>query len=467
MRSRVTAILLLLLWAALPCACEAPCGDGICDDVERTSGLCPRDCGGARAVYTHIECAEVGRVAVRIDVPEAPRYGDSAPIVVAASTWFVDKYNLDETPFHLVYNPVDIGAVSISHLWPGKNDPETGIASDGTYDYGGPDSLAALRDTIRFALGEIPDIRGAYLHELIDVEPLYDNVGLFASSHAGVVATNVMAYHGETFPGLKYFVGRENPTMAEMYPLEIGHFDELHRPIYNPYYDHAGYTPTSISVDYSTLDWIRNVAYPEGRPVFRVPGSDDYALDDKGPNIDGVRWFSHALTQALLDNGALDLSGWPSDLATPQQTAEFWPYRITVHNYAAIGEKLPELRVLLPFAALDHVQASPDKPHIRQAYDGFRKTAGLWTRLNCDLSYVQSEIHSRASLADGFPDNDANTEPADWFSEAGAWGFADTLAGQMTARTVPLAGVAEMADRVRADSWAPNLDTVLYPQEGR
>ncbi|MBS1250846.1 MAG: hypothetical protein MAG431_02443 [Chloroflexi bacterium] len=176
----------------------------------------------------------------------------------------------------------------------------------------------------------------------------------------------------------------------------------------------------------------------------------------------GKRWFSHPLTQALLDNGVFTLGTWPDDLATPQQTGDFWPYRITVHNYAAIGENLPDLRVLLPFATYDHVQVAPDKPHIRQAYDGFHKTARLWTRLNCDLVYVQAEIHPSASLEAGFPDNEANTEPGDWYAEAEAWGFAGKLAGEMTNRTIPLAGIAEMADRVRADNWEPNLDSVLF-----
>jgi len=412
-------------------------------------------------LYTHIISPENGKIAVRVDLPISPRYGDSAPIVVVASTWFVEKYNLDSTPFHLVYNPVDIGAISVSHLWPGKTDPETNISSEGTYDFGGPKSLTALRDTIRFALGEIPNIDGHYLHEIIAVKPLYDNVGMFASSHAGVVATNVMAYYGDAFPDLKYFVGRENPTLAEMYPLEIGHFDDRHRPIYNPYYNYEGYTPTTIAVDYAYLDWIQNNQFPEGRPMFRVPGGEAYILDNKGPNINGKRWFSHALTQALLDNGVFTLETWPKDVATPQQTGDFWPYRIVVHNYQAIGEKLPNLRVLLPFATYDHVQAAPNKPHIHQAYDGFHKTAGLWTRLNCDLVYVKAEIHPSASLEAGFPDNDANTEPANWHTEAESWGFAGKLDGKITDRTVPLAGIAEMADRVQADNWEPNLDAVL------
>ena len=106
---------------------------------------------------------------------------------------------------------------------------------------------------------------------------------MFASSHAGVVATNVMAYYGESFSELKYFVGRENPTMAEMYPLEIGHFNQQHKPITNPYYNPNNYSPTSISVDYSHLDWVETSMFPEGRPIFVVPGGKDYVLDDKGP----------------------------------------------------------------------------------------------------------------------------------------------------------------------------------------
>ncbi len=412
-------------------------------------------------VTTHIYCPENGRIAVRVDVPQKARYGESAPIVVVASTWFVEKYTKDKIGFHLIYNPVDVGAITITHLWPGKTDPDTGITSDGVYDYGGPDSLAALRDTIRFALGDIPDIDGKYLHDLIQTHPIYKNVGMFASSHAGVVATNVMAYHGKSFTELKYFVGRENPTMAEMYPLEIGHFDEGRTPIYNPYYNHEGYTPTSIDVDYSHLNWIQNEEYSEGRPVFEVEGAKDYILDDKGPTMEGKRYFSDALTQALMNNGVFTRENWPNDVASPETTRDFWPYRTPIDNFEAIGEKLPDLKVLIPFASKDHVQTAPDKPHIRQAYDGFKKRAGLWTRLNCDLSYVQSEIDEGATLENGFPDNDANTEPNDWYTEAEYWGFADKLAGELTARTIPLAGVAEMADRVQSNNWVHNLSSVI------
>ena len=466
----VVAVTVILLFPTEFDACDHN-KDGIVDAKEKE--ICTRQSNtntpaGTRTptapgdfLITHIHCPENGKIAVRVDLPETPRYPEGAPVVVMASTWFVEKYDVKAVGFYSEYDPTAIGAISVTHLWPGKTDSETGISSDGVYDYGGPCSLAALRDTIRFASGEMTDIDGVYLHELISITPLYSNTGLFASSHAGVVATNVLAYYGESLQSVKYFVGRENPTMAEMYPLELGHFDDRHNPVYNPYYDHTAYTPTTISIDYSHVRWLQTDKYP-GVPYFEVPTGNNYIWSQKGPHMKGKKWFSHALTQALLDNGVFTKENWPEDLATPEETGQFWPYRITVHNYPLIGEKLPHVKVMLVFAAYDHVQAAPDKPHIRQAYDGFHKRAGLWTRLNADLSYVQAEIHESASLAHGFPDNAANTEPVNWYREAESWGFAGKLAGELTSRTVPLAGIAEMADRVRADNWEDNLESTLF-----
>ena len=64
-------------------------------------------------------------------------------------------------------------------------------------------------------------------------------------------------------------------------------------------------------------------------------------------------------------------------------------------------------------------------------------------------------------IDENFPDNDANNEPDSWYLEIEDWGFPDKLNNELTARTVPLAGVAEMADRVYYDNWDDNLDEVL------
>jgi len=403
-------------------------------------------------LITYVRSAGIGRIAVRVEVPEIARYPEGAPIVVEASTWFVPKQG-----FHRVNDTTQIGAITVSYLWPEREDPASGARSEGTYDYGGPDSLRALRDVIRFASGLMPNVDGHYISALVAVTPITDNVGLFASSHAGVVATNVLAHHGAELPTVKYLIGRENPTRDELYPLEIGHFDDQGKPVFNPYYTYPdSYSPTALDIDYSTVGWIQNATYPDGRPFFAVPNGLDYVLSGKGPTMWDKRYFSMALTQALSDNNAFAGNPWPADLATVAETQAAWPFRITVHNYPKLATVASNLKVMLVFAADDHVQAAPDKPHIHQAYDGFRKGAGLWVRMNPDRVYVEQV--KGAGPFGAYPDNDANTEPADWMN-ARQWGFPNR---QWRREDVWLASVAEMADRVRVNNWNVNLDTVLF-----
>jgi len=401
-------------------------------------------------IITYIDSPGIGEIAVRIAVPEIPRYSEGAPIVFDVSTWFVPLAG-----FHMKFDATRIGAINILHLWPGKEDPDTGAKSEGTNDFGGTDAIASLRDAILFASGKIPDVNGYYLDELISINPLFDNIGLYASSHSGVVATNVLAYSGKDLETVKYFIGRENPTIPEMYPLEIGHFDERRNPVYNPFYDQSGYTPISIEVDYSTLGWIQNEDYPEGRPYHFVPNGDDYIQDGKGPTIWGKRYFSTPLTQALLDNGVFTLETWPEGVATPQETMDIWPYRTTVYNYEKIKENLSDLKVMLVFASDDHVQSAIDKPHIHQAYDGFHEKAGLWTRLNPDLAYAR---YMNESFMEKFSDNPANQEPGDW-NKSRFWGHPYS---NDTIEPMSLAAMAEMADRIQADQWSPDLEEVLF-----
>jgi hypothetical protein len=406
-------------------------------------------------LITHVHTPEVGNVVVRARLPEEPRYPEGAPVVVDIAGFFVPSVG-----FHQSLDATQIGAIHVDYLWPGKDDPRTGVRSDGEYDHGGPDCLAALRDVIRFAAGLALDVDGHTIEELLAVTPLTDNIGLYAFSHPGIAATNVLAHHGGDMPTIQYLIGRENPTIDEMYPLELGYYTDDCVPVFNPYYHPEDYTPTTIHIDYSTVGWLQNDQYPEGRPFFAVPDGPDHVLSYKHPTMWGKRYYSRPLTQALLDNGALSLENWPDDLATPEETQVTWPYRTTVHNYPFLATSAPQLKVMLVFATDDHVQAAPDKPHIRQAYDGFRKTAGLWVRMNPDFAYVQA----MTDVAEGdkrFPDNPANTEPNDWMN-ARAWGYGGAGGSPLVTRMVPLAAIAEMADRVRADEWSANLDEVLF-----
>ena len=423
--------------------------------ADRVQGVfTPTPAGGELVTYVDSDGDDI---AVRIEVPLQPRYPEGAPVVIEVSTWFTPK-----SGFHRVNETTRIGAITVSYLWPERVDPATGAQSEGVYDYGGSDSLEVLRDVIRFASGLIPDVDGYYIDELVAVTPLTDNVGLFASSHSGVMATNVLAHHGSELPAVKYLVGRENPTRDEMYPLELGHFDDQRNPVYNPFYDEDDYSPTTVTVDYSTVGWYQEDPQSPGRPYFAAgKGLPEHILHETiSPTMWGKRYYSRAITQALLDNGALTLENWPEDLATPAETQAAWPFRITVHNYPAFVTQASNLKVMLVFAQDDHVQSAETKPHIHQSWDGFTDAAGLsWVRLNPDLAYVQD---INPSYVSGFPDNPANSEPADWH-DIRPWGFSAGPGG--IREDVWLASVAEIADRVREDNWDDNLDEVLveYP----
>ena len=412
-------------------------------------GAFPRSIRGG--VITAVESDGIGWIAVEILSPSRPRYDDGAPVIVNVSGFFTGA-----TGFKYELDPDAIGAIYVTYLWPGQTDRQTGAVSEGIFDYGGPDCLRALRDVARFATGEIPDIDGRYLHELTGTAPLYNVAGLYAFSHSGIAAANVLALHGEDLQQVRFFVGRENPTIDEMYPLESGHWDdETGRAVHNPFYDPSGYTPTSIAIDYSSVEWSTS----EERPFFVVPDGADYFCSAKHPRMWGKDYWSTGLLQALLDNGSLTRETWPETLATPEEAARNWPFRTTVDNYPRLAEVLPDLKVMLVFAADDHVQAAIDKPHIHQAFDGFRHRAGLWCRMNPDLAYTEAFIGPGSGAA--LPDNPADAEPADWM-RIRTWGYLNPHGANLN-RHVAAAAVAEMCDRTYYDAWAPDLTSVLAP----
>lgn len=404
---------------------------------------------------TYVESEGIGRIAVHIRTPRTPRYEDGAPVIVNVSGFFTAAPG-----FNHQLDPDAIGAVYVTYLWPGQADRRTGARSDGVFDHGGPDCLRALRDVIRFAAGDVANIEGRTMDEILDVPVLHDVVGLYAFSHSGIAATNVLALYGDELTKVRFFVGRENPTTDAMYPLEPGHWDDVTgQAVHNPFYDPSGYTSTSISIDYSTVYWLQNDDVPEGRPAFRSldPSTPDYVCSSKHPRMWDKDYWSTGLLQALLDNGVLTRQTWPETLATPEEAAAHWPYRTTVHRYPALRRVLPDLKVMLVFAADDHVQTALDKPHIRQAYDGFHKAAQFWCRLNPDRAYVLSLLTSVPTAA--IPDNPANREPATW-GAIRSWGYPALREANLN-MLVPLAAVAEMCDRTYFGRWESDLTAVL------
>ncbi|NIS80772.1 MAG: hypothetical protein GTO14_11315 [Anaerolineales bacterium] len=411
---------------------------------------------------TSVTSEGIGQIAIQVTLPENVRYSDGAGVVVLISTYFTPARGFQQEP-----DVNQLGLIGISYLWPGESDP-SGARSEGTFDYGGEISMLALRDVIRFASGELPNQDGKTLPELVNLPVLTDQVGLYAFSHPGIAAVNVLALHGRELPSVGYFVGRENPTVDTLSSVELGYWGDDRKPIVNPLYQYpACYSPRGISMDYSSVRWDADYVEPRtgdvGRAYLDLNGSgareeSDFAFGAQIPRFYGKRYYSIELTRALLANGALSLDSWPADLATPAETGQIWPFHASVDRYPALASTAPDLKVMLVFARRDHVQPPRDKPHIHHAYDGFHRGASLWTRLNPDVTYIE---WINSEFAAQYVEHAANSEPGDWM-EANAWAYPDFRGAS---GIVALAGIAEMADRLHEENWGEDLEAVLsdYP----
>lgn len=397
---------------------------------------------------TNIESEGTGEIAIQVQLPQDARYESGAPVFVYIPTSFTP----DRTGFAELPGTSEIGFVQITLMFPGRNDKE-GLSSEGEDDYGGAGSLQAIKDTLLFANDQVEDVDGLTLSELSALKINTENVGVYAFSHPGIAAMDTFANYGQELTFVDYFVGRENPTEDVLSCMEVGYSDAK-EPVFNPLYSYPdSYDSEGLRMDYTTAWFDQNTQNPYlDLNTNRVLDASDYALGSKVPTLFGKRAYSEALIQALLENGALSLENWPSDLITPEEAREWWPERESLGRYEQISKWMPELKVMLVFSKNDHVQILNDKPHIHQAYDGFNGN-DMWVRLNPDSSYLEAFNAT-------YSEHPANTEPQDWV-EAVKWGM-DNAYGAVFG---PLAAVLEMADRTESKEWSSDLDATLYPVE--
>jgi hypothetical protein len=458
------------------------CGNGICESGENSSS-CQQDCpetsfsGNIQTTYIKSD-GSGGNIAVMVASPTTKRFNNGAGVIVVIPPLFSSVEGFMKDP-----DLTSLGLVQVSYLWPGDKDTEEEVKSDGEFDHGGANSIKILRDVIRFAGGRLEDVNGRYIYGLTTVPPLTEEVGMYAFGDGGMAAVKALSLYGDQFQGLQYYVGRENPTIDLLACEEVGYYDVTGKPVYNPFYIYpASYSFNTLSQNYTNLRWdptyTSNFSAMAGRPYFDLDGNgrisaSDYVFDGQPPVIDGKRYYSIDLTQALLSTGALSEATWPADVATLDEVTPFWNFLQSSGRFAAMqnDEILQNLKVMLVFAQNDHAQVALDKPHIHQAYQGFRFEAGLWVRLNPDRAYVQEMLQAKAgsgsatptaaaptNLYLNFPDNPANTQPDDW-AKISDYAYPGQGAAN---RLVPLAAVAEMADRAHAGVWDENVGEALF-----
>ena len=405
----------------------------------------PRTMG--QTIDTTIASEGIGSIAVRLTLPPEPRWEDGAGVVVEVGTFFTQ-----DDRFYQSVRLEDLGLIHVSYLWPGVS--ADGQSSDGEWDHGGETAIAALRDVIRFAAGDLTDTQGRDLAAVAGVPVADMPVGMYAFSHPGLAAVTVLSLYGPQLSRVGWLVTRENPSMEAFSAVELGHFEGDER-VLNPLYNYErDYQSTDIPIDYSSARF----STERDAPYFDIDGSGDisegdYVLGKRQPRMFGKRYYSRQLTAAMAANGVPE--GWPEDVATVEEANAVWPFRSnSVQRYASLAQAAPQLHVMIVFSERQHVQPLPDCPNIHQAWDGFRG-AGLWTRINPDASYGAAVVPEVA-----WTERDANAEiSSEQWADALSMGHPASVpgAGQRAAK----AALAEMADRMKAEQWAPDLDAVL------
>lgn len=401
-----------------------------------------------------------GTLALRIVSPASPadaRYPEGASVVVyavggtGAGTLRTQQLSLADD------------VIRIFFLYPGGTD--LGRSSDGTYDYRGPNSIAALRDVVLYAAGVLTDSLGRTIDDVVPVPILYNNVGLVGSSNGGNIVVAVAAQHNADLTDhLRYIVQWESPVSSQIATAELGPVtldcsggNPEHLFTVNPRY--VSYGPLEVSVDYSQLSYnssdTRHPLFWDGNgdghytTVFdpgtgcRTPDlnhngtletNEDFPLRTDGSGHS----YSRQATQAMADQNTFGGS-WPSGTLTSVQANDFWNLRGAARLYGTALTNIPDLEGIVLASVVDHYQPTSDKPHIRQAFDGW-DGAGHWVRLNPARDYVLEVDPSLSSRAD-LPNNAPNTAPADWI-DTSSYAYPDDLDYVYFA-----AAIHEMADR--------------------
>ncbi|MBW2263188.1 MAG: hypothetical protein JRG91_14560, partial [Deltaproteobacteria bacterium] len=364
---------------------------------------------GQFRVHLPSEVAPGDGLAMRISHPaqDATRHVEGAPVVVIAPGGLsVGTLGFDEV------HPVteSAGVVVVLALLQGGGDEYAHISS-GTYDYRGADSKRAMRDVLRYAMGELPDDDGFLITERIPWADT-DLVGVVGMSHGGNLVLTTLADHGSALSGLDWFASWESPVGDQYVSVELG---SIHDVVLNPYYVPGTCTVTTCpwpgftaalawDSSYSTeivdpLDgtmWaISGIFFLDvddngvrGSAEFMIPGIPGPGEMSSGEHLPHLYYSSEMAGEIEARPGELFPSGRPSWMASPAEMRDYWTDR---DGSQVIG-------------------GQPDHPHLRSHITGWLDAGHSWVRLNPDAAYV-AEVSGEP--AGGIPESDAGT-PLPW-----------------------------------------------------
>ncbi|MCF7848438.1 MAG: hypothetical protein K9M45_06270 [Kiritimatiellales bacterium] len=411
-------------------------------------------------ILTHIPSPAGGEtgIAVRITLPEKPRYKTGAPVAIAVS----GGHSAGNATSRM--GASECGFVEIAFAFPGGGRADA--SSGGIYDHRGANCVEALRDVILFSMDKITDNQGRRLSDLAgDIEILTGNVGLYGASHGGNACGAVMGLWGGRFPDLAWYVSMESPYGEGAVGVELGGRGST----LNPAYD-----PTTGVLDLSKLAFDPQLPLSprgsrSGKPAMTLNGGFYFDINGNGsydaeqdysqPGLllemdEGARlWYSIRLLHETEKRGLL-ADQRPAHIPTLKEAVEFWRYRDATGLVPDAVRNLPHLAVLVMAGETDHVQLAPDHPHIRAQINAFVGAGAKFVRLNPDRAYVEWLMDRTTG---SIPDNNAGLEYSPQTIQAGL--VPDNAAPK---QILTVASICELADRTQTGDFSLNLDHALF-----
>ena len=407
--------------------------------------------------YTQIPSTAGGTIgiAVKITIPDTPRYQCGAPITV----WC--KGGRDATSLSISYQTLsNWGVILIQFNFPGGGSSIT--LSGGTYDLRGINCVTATKDVTRFAMGLIPDMNGNFLNHFCgSINPLYNNVGFMGSSEGGNIAMTVAGMMGNEIPNLAWIHNWEAAIGDGVMTGDCGSDDS------EPLHTNPDYDENTGNYNWNNLRWdsLLPVDVDSLTSVHIVGGfywdsnannAFDYGVDYYAR---GFYWNTKYYISDLVLNHAIDLGIYPSNppfhLPTKIETTNFWLTRNAYHWYDSLMIKFPNLLFISSSRTSDHVTSTDDHPHIVEQIDSMMSNNCPFVRLNPDKVYLELVKHN---LLPNAIDNDAN-QLYDHVNIRSHF----QASNLMSITDYKIAGILELCDRVMTGNLDPNLSTVIHP----
>lgn len=348
-----------------------------------------------------------------------------APVVVAVPPSFDVSATWDTSP-RFYFRP-ELGVVEVQPVLPGWS--ALGHATSGEPDGGGTRSALAVRETIRFAAGEITTVEGWSLGQLV-AQPTCGPPVLMGTSSGSVTAVRAVADHpalAEQLAGLAVF---EPASLPQFLLVDTG-MSWLDPDLQSdgdgdgvPWDDgrNLSMVPESCSaagceMDLSTLAWTTErsleeifgdlvasanpgVLYldrdgsgsldlaPIDAKVPLTPDVDESGTVDADEDFPLSAWvdpaggpviYSPQVTRAA---SAVFGDEWPEGLADLETAEAFWKPLSAVEAMTEAAPSLPSsFRFAVGYTGVPHAQAWPDRPNVRLMYDAARD-GGVEARLN-------------------------------------------------------------------------------------